>query len=232
MIKFNIEILYKGGIDLEPLKYYQEENALKFYLLDCRFRINEFNYFRLTMQGGNLSQVFDNHEKALKTMNVLTNSDKFTMIFANHLSILRVYLFKIWETDKVNFENAKLWQDRLAFLRKSFYVFTDFFLLRSHYKINFKEPHSSEAEFMGWLDENLTLPAENRHLRLIARIKDYEELAKILNTFLDNYDNIMTIDEYTSKPEILQMLKNLNFEHMIVQSVDPFEIDDCLTNND
>jgi hypothetical protein len=45
MIKFNIEILYKGGIDLEPLKYYQEENALKFYLLDCRFRINEFNYF-------------------------------------------------------------------------------------------------------------------------------------------------------------------------------------------
>ncbi len=194
--------------------------------------INEFNYFRLTMQGGNLSQVFDNHEKALKTMNVLTNSDKFTMIFANHLSILRVYLFKIWETDKVNFENAKLWQDRLAFLRKSFYVFTEFFLFRSRYKINFKERHSSEAEFMSWLDGNITLPAENRRLRLIARIKDYEELAKILNTFLDNYDNIMTIDEYTSKPEILQMLKNLNFEHMIVQSVDPFEIDDCLTNND
>lgn len=194
--------------------------------------INEFNYFRLTMQGEDLSQVFVNHEKASKTMNVLTDSDEYTTIFANHLSILRVYLYKIWETDKVNFENAKLWQDRLSFLRKLFYVYTEFFLYRSHYKIDFKERHSSEAEFMGWLDENVTLPAENRHLRLIARIKDYEELAKILNTFLDNYDNIMTIDEYTSKPEILQMLKNLNFEHMIVQSVDPFEIDDCLTNND
>ena len=34
----------KGGIKLEPLKYYEDENALKFYLLDCRFRVNAFNY--------------------------------------------------------------------------------------------------------------------------------------------------------------------------------------------
>lgn len=190
--------------------------------------LNEVVYFKKHLKEATLINIINNCNK-LEEILFRLNADKdYIVSISNTLTIMNIYLQKIWETNNVNYPNAILWKDRFKFLLRYSYMQNILYFHDYEKELYLSKYAIDEDVFREYVNNNPHLSPENKKLRFLTGKEDY--LFKIINSMFDSFDKTTLIDETTPKQDILRLIDELNVEHKLVRIIDPFE-DDCnLTN--